>query len=101
MNNNVEELLRRIPLYNKYGKEFTQETVTRFQMPEFKLPALQPTRDLLCPWYEECDNITKVCQLHDSSNKKFDQWYKEQYLSKKPPGIVGNTLLSPSRKDNS
>lgn len=88
-------------LYNKYGKDFPQETVTRFQMPEFKLPALQPTRDLLCPWYEECDNITKVCQLHDSSNKKFDQWYKEQYLSKKPPGIVGNTLLSPSRKDNS
>ncbi|CAI4463772.1 ALI_collapsed_G0025340.mRNA.1.CDS.1 [Saccharomyces cerevisiae] len=55
MNNNVEELLRRIPLYNKYGKEFPQETVTRFQMPEFKLPALQPTRDLLCPWYK---NVT-------------------------------------------
>ncbi|QHS73509.1 ubiquitin-binding ESCRT-I subunit protein MVB12 [Saccharomyces paradoxus] len=101
MNSNVEELLRHIPLYNIYGKDFPQERVTRLQIPEFKLPSLQPPRDLVYPWYEECDNITKVCQLHDSSSKKFDQWYKEHYMSKKPPGIVGNTLLSPSKKEDS
>ncbi|CAI4063248.1 hypothetical protein N7582_002353 [Saccharomyces uvarum] len=101
MNSNVEELLRNIPLYNKYGRDFPQETVTRLQMPDFKLPSLQPTRDLLDPWYKECDNVTKVCHLHDSSSRKFDEWYKEKYMSKKPPGMVGSILLSPSRKDNS
>lgn len=48
-NNNVEELLRRIPLYNKYGKDFPQETVTRFQMPEFKLPAPTTNKGLIMP----------------------------------------------------
>ncbi|CCD24543.1 ubiquitin-binding ESCRT-I subunit protein MVB12 NDAI_0D02290 [Naumovozyma dairenensis CBS 421] len=94
----VEEILRKIPLYNKYGEDFPKETLQLMKVPEFKYNELQPTETMFKPWYEECDNLVKTCEQHDKSNESFDNWLYDKYLKTKPPGMMGSTLLSPSKR---
>ncbi|QLL33601.1 hypothetical protein HG536_0E05120 [Torulaspora globosa] len=95
----VEELLRKYPLYNSHGQEFPRNVLRRVPVPHIKLQPLQPSAEMFAPWYRECDELVKCCEVHDKAGELFDQWYSQRYMSNKPPGMVGNVILSPSRRD--
>lgn len=97
--NNAEDILRKFPLYNAHGSQFPRNVLPRLQVPQIKLQALQPSSQIFDPWYQECDNLITACRVHDEGGEQFDQWYSQRYMSNKPPGMIENVMLSPSRRD--
>lgn len=94
----VEETLRSRPLINSQGTQFPRGVPPRVHIPQIRLQPLQPAAEIFAPWYEECDQLVQLADLHDKRGKQFDQWYANQCLSNKPPGM-GMTMLSPSRRE--
>lgn len=99
---NVNEILRKIPLYNKFGDHYPHETLKKIEVPQYRIEHLQSVRDMFDPWYKECQDVATLCENHDNATKKFDDWYYQKYISSKPPGMVKGTgemlVLSPSKK---
>ncbi|CAR29551.1 hypothetical protein ZYGR_0AD02330 [Zygosaccharomyces rouxii] len=94
----VEETLRNRPLVNSRGSKFPHEVPPRLHIPQIKLQPLQPASQMFGPWYNECDQLVQLAELHDKRSQQFESWYVSQCLSKKPPGMA-MTMLSPSRRE--
>lgn len=95
----VEEILKKYPLYNAHGSDFPRSVQERAELPQIKLQPLQPVAAMFAPWYEECDDVIRACDAHDQRGEAFEQWYTQRYMSNKPPGMVDNVVLSPSRRN--
>lgn len=95
----VEEILRKHLLYNAHGSDFPSNVLKRIEVPQIRLQPLQPSAAMFAPWYQECDDLVKACEEHDRRGEEFDQWYLQRFMSNKPPGMVGNVVLSPSKRN--
>ncbi|AQZ11630.1 MVB12 (YGR206W) [Zygosaccharomyces parabailii] len=94
----VEETLRSRPLVNSQGTRFPHDVPPRVHIPQIKLTPMQSAAEIFAPWYEECDQLVQLADLHDMRGRQFDRWYESQYLSNKPPGMAMG-MLSPSRRE--
>lgn len=94
----VEETLRSRPLINSHGSKFPHQVPPRLHVPQIRLQPLQPAKQMFEPWYDECDKLVELTELHDKRSQQFDSWYESQCLSNKPPGM-SMAMLSPSRRE--
>lgn len=95
----AEDILRSRPLYNGRGSDFPRKVLNRAEVPQIKLQPSQPSEAMFEPWYRECDDVVRACEMHDKRCEAFDQWYAQRYMSNKPPGMVSNVVLSPLRRN--
>lgn len=99
-----KDLLRKIPLYNKYGHEYPQGLPPMINLeqvipPNSKTQPLPPVVDMFQPWLNECDKLIKEAEQYKSQPQKFEEFYEMEYLSKKPPSLLDPRMLSPSKRD--
>lgn len=94
----IEETLRSRPLVNSKGSKFPHELPPRLHVPQIKLQPLQSVKQMFNPWYDECNQLIQLAELHDKRSQQFEDWYSAQCLSSKPPGMA-MTMLIPSRRE--
>lgn len=97
MSQEAEKIIRSIPLQNLHSGLFPHSR-PKLQLPSLFLPETTPAEQHLYAWVEECDRVTQAVEERDTETKKFDEWYKENYLRRQPPGMMESTLLSPSKR---
>lgn len=99
-NIDYRELLRRIPLYNKYGPQYPSAPIPRYNIPEYRLQQLPPVNEMIDPWLKECDEVIQDLNEYSQHYNKFNDFYQSKYMSSKPPGMTENNnhILSPSVK---
>ena len=56
-NNNAHDILRKVPLYNKFGPDFPREKLSRVRVPEFRLEPLQSSEEM----FQSCLLYTSRC----------------------------------------
>ncbi|CAL9733478.1 multivesicular body sorting factor 12 [Monosporozyma servazzii] len=107
---NYKDVLRKIPLYNRYGSTYPQGLPPKITLESiipanFKTQPLPPIDDMFQPWIEECNELIEECNEYKMQPKQFEQFYFKEYLSKKPPSLLDPQILSPLKtrvsKDNS
>ncbi|CCF56700.1 hypothetical protein KAFR_0B04040 [Kazachstania africana CBS 2517] len=98
-NINYQELLRKIPLYNKYGDDYPDKMLPKLDVPEIKIQPLPPINKTIEAWITELDKAVDYWSKYSDNNiKEFNDWYNKKYLSNKPPGLVNSSVLSPVHK---
>lgn len=91
---NYSNLLRGVPVYNKYGPSYPDHIPPLTVLPELRINELPDVNEMFQVWVDE---ITTVSQTISNRNGTgWEQWYNEQYLSNKPIGI--QATLSPTKK---
>ncbi|QLG71027.1 hypothetical protein HG535_0B00650 [Zygotorulaspora mrakii] len=98
LNTNIDDILLKSPLYNAHGSAFPHMDLKKLEAPQIRLQPLQPSSQVFESWHKECENLINLCNVHDQGPKQFDQWYTEKFMSSKPPGMIENVMLSPSRR---
>ncbi|SCU79179.1 LAFA_0B01288g1_1 [Lachancea sp. 'fantastica'] len=97
MDQPAEELLRHITLRNGHITLLPQ-AVTKLDLSPISLPQPTPVKQHLQAWINECKQIQEAIDLRHRKTAEFDTWYAENCLSKRPPGMTTNGVLSPARR---
>ncbi|CAL9728085.1 multivesicular body sorting factor 12 [Monosporozyma unispora] len=97
---NYKDVLRKIPLYNRYGSTYPQGLPTKITLESiiptnFKTQPLPPLNEMFQPWLDECGAIVSECNEYKEQPRQFEQFYYQEYLSKKPQSLLDPKILSP------
>lgn len=98
MSQRVEDVLRKIPLYNSQDVRLPQERPP-LRLAKLDIPPVTTTRQNFEAWIHECEQLEQDIDARTEKSSEFDQWYAAKYLNKQPPGIGETTILSPTRKN--
>lgn len=90
--------LRKIPLYNKYGLQYPNNLpATPKFYPKFSISQLPNPDEMFTPWVNTIDKIVKENQLKLDQITNFEQFYTDNYLSKKPIGLISGNNINSTR----
>ncbi|SCU82525.1 LAME_0C01596g1_1 [Lachancea meyersii CBS 8951] len=97
MNHMAEDLLRQVPYHNAH-RSLLPQAVPKLKLMSIDIPQPTPVKQHLQAWINECDQLQETVELRRQKTAKFDAWYAETCLSKRPPGMTTGGVLSPSRR---
>ncbi|SCU91373.1 LADA_0F09560g1_1 [Lachancea dasiensis] len=93
----AEELLLQVPLRNGMEQDLFQP-VRKLEFSPVTLPAGAPAQQHLKAWIFECEQLQQAIDERRKRTEKFDVWFAETCLSKRPPGMTSGGVLSPARR---
>ncbi|AMD18665.1 HBL237Cp [Eremothecium sinecaudum] len=89
--------LRKVPLINSMSGEMPKGR-PKLQLYPLHLPEQFKTPQHFPAWMNECDQLIDSIDRTKEQAKEWDQWYRETYLNKQPPGILDMELLLPKKR---